>query len=480
MSDGPRPLAPASPLLPGHDDTIAALATAPGRGALAIVRVSGPRAFAVVRPLCDRWPVAPRTATRVRLADPRDEAPLDDALLVRYDAPRSFTGEDVVELTVHGGPAVAAGVLAALVAGGAREALPGEFTRRAVLAGKLDLVQAEAVGDLVEARTAALRRAALHQLDGGLTRRIAELRERVLDLEALVAYDLDFPEEDDGPVPRERVLALAAELVEHLDALLHTEPRGALVRDGATVVLAGAPNAGKSALFNALLGEGRALVTAVPGTTRDAIDALLDVEPIPLRLVDTAGLREATDAVERLGIEVSARWLAGARVVLVCGEDEHSLGAAWERVGALTSAVRLPVRTKRDDLDASAEAPAHAPAHAPGEVRVERPIAVSAERRLGLGRLLAAVQHVLRDSDDAGGAQDARAPLLLHARQGRAVREARDEVLHFLHAWGEGSLPVTVAAVHLRAATHALESLVGAVDAEEVMGRVFARFCVGK
>jgi tRNA modification GTPase len=253
-----------------------------------------------------------------------------------------------VELCTHGGAAVPAAVLAALVRAGAREARPGEFTQRAVLNGKLDLVQAEAVGDLVDARSGAMRRAALAQLDGGLSRRVAALRDELVGLEALLAYDVDFPEEDDGPVPRGRVLAAAAALVAALDRLLATAPAGEAVREGATVVIAGPPNAGKSALFNALLGRARALVTSVPGTTRDAIEAVVDAGRWPLRLVDTAGLRETDDVVERLGIEVSERYLAEAELVLACGATDGELAHAVARVRALTAAPVLAVRTKAD------------------------------------------------------------------------------------------------------------------------------------
>ncbi|HEY0778125.1 MAG TPA: GTPase, partial [Gemmatirosa sp.] len=326
--------APAADLLA---DTITALATAPGRGGIAVVRLSGPDAVAVAGRVVGGagWPPPPRTAALRTARDPQAGRVLDRVLATVYPGPRSYTGEDVVELSTHGGLAAPAAVLAALVAAGARQALPGEFTRRAVLSGKLDLAQAEATGDLVDARTDAMRDAALRQLDGGLTRRITALRARVLDVEALVAYDVDFPEEDDGPVSRERVLAAAEAAITEIDALLATVPAGQIVRDGATVVLAGPPNAGKSSLFNALAGEARALVTDVPGTTRDALEVVIEPRPDgegargvpghsgrgrgvpglqpprppwPLRLVDTAGLRETSDTVERLGVELSERW----------------------------------------------------------------------------------------------------------------------------------------------------------------------------
>ena len=305
--DGPPADRNGLPSLPGADDTIAAIATAPGRGALATVRVSGADAHGIARRVLTPWPEAERVATLARCRHPRTGERLDQAVVTVYAAPRSFTGEPMVELSTHGGHLVPATVLAALLAAGARQALPGEFTRRAVLNGKLDLLQAEAVADLVDARSHAMQRAAIEQLDGGLSRRILALRDALLDLEALIAYDIDFPEEDEGPVSRERVARAIADARAAIEALLATAPAGELVRDGALVVIAGEPNAGKSSLFNALLGESRAIVTELPGTTLDALEAVVDTGRWPLRLVDTAGLREAGDIVERLGIEVSER-----------------------------------------------------------------------------------------------------------------------------------------------------------------------------
>jgi tRNA modification GTPase len=451
---------PAGP--PLHLATVAAVATAPGRGAVALLRVSGPDAFAVVARVARPWPLPPRRATLCALRD-GDGRLLDRALVTAFPGPASYTGEDVVELATHGGGVVPASVLAALVAAGAEAAAPGEFTRRAVLNGRLDLVQAEAVGDLVDARSGAMQAAALAQLDGGLSRRVAALRDALLEVEALLAYDIDFPEEDAGPLARERVSAAAGRVRDQLAALLATAPAGAVVRDGATVVIAGAPNAGKSSLFNALLGERRAIVTDVAGTTRDAVDAILDARPWPLRLVDTAGLRATADVVERLGIEVSERWLASASVVLACGETPAGVAATAARVRTLTAAPVVEVWTKRDGADPPLGA--------------SPPLEVSAESGRGLRELVEAVQEVL---GARLAAPPADLPLVTRARHQRALGEARDEVAAFLAAWEEGALPAPVAAVHVRAAVGALDDLIGTVDVEEILGRLFATFCVGK
>lgn len=431
--------------------------------------MSGRDAFEVAGRVARPWPLPARQARVCGLSDPDTGEMLDRGIVVCFPAPRSYTGEDVVELTVHGGPAVSAGVLAALVSAGARVAEPGEFTRRAVLNGKMDLVQAEAVGDLVDARTGAARQAALAQVDGGLSRRIASLRDDLIQLEALIAYDVDFPEEDDGPVSRERVVQAAEKVFEGLEALLATSRTGDLVRDGAVTVIAGAPNAGKSSLFNALLGEERAIVTDIAGTTRDAVDVLLDSRPLPLRLVDTAGLREAPELVERLGIEVSQRWLSAADVVLACGDTDNDARSTATAIRAMTSAPVITVRTKADAGEASDGGQA-----SDGRDAI---ISVSAHTGYGLRRLVEEIQGVLSEGN-AVPAPDV--PIVTRARQRRAIEEARAELGMFMDAWAEDVLPAPVAAVHTRAAITALETLIGGVDVEEVLGRVFGEFCVGK
>jgi tRNA modification GTPase len=446
----------------GDGSTIVAVATPPGRGALAVVRASGPAVPELARRLLDPPPSSARRATRCVVRNDAGEM-LDEVVATLYVAPHSFTGEDLLEVSTHGGVVAPVAVAAALVRAGAREAEPGEFTRRAVLNGKLDLLQAEAVGDLIDARSTAAYRVALRQLDGGLSRRVAGLRERVLALEALLAYDIDFPEEDDGPMPRGRIGAAADALVESLHGLLATATRGALVHDGALVVLAGAPNVGKSALFNALLGEARAIVTEVPGTTRDAIEAVLDLPGWPLRLVDTAGIRETTDVVERLGIETSERYLGRADVVLVCGDSAGSLAAATTAVLARTAAPTLKVATKSDILPDD-EAP-------PADVRV------SALTGRGIAELLAGIEARLAE---AHGAPRLDAPALTSARHRAAVAEATNELRAFAEAWQMGLLPASIAATHVRAAAAALTGLIGAVETDDVLDAVFRRFCVGK
>src|SRR5712664_1327145 len=327
-------------------DPIVALATPPGRSAVALIRLSGRGAFDVAaRALRPFQPDPTRTVHRVQVVHPATGAPVDDALAACFRAPRSYTGEDLVELSTHGGLLVPAAAVAALVAAGARPARPGEFTRRAVLNGKLDLLQAEATADLIDAGSPAQRRRALQQLERGLSERLGALRSEILELEALIAYDIDFPEEDEGPVSPERVRSAWSAVRGRVADLLRTAPEGERLREGALLVIAGRPNAGKSSLFNALLGTERAIVTEIPGTTRDAIEAHAVIEGFPFRIVDTAGLRDSDERIERLGIEVSRKYLAADDLVLFCEEQEdHSRAAFLAQIHAPV----VVVRTKAD------------------------------------------------------------------------------------------------------------------------------------
>jgi tRNA modification GTPase len=386
-----------------------------------------------------------------------------------YRGPQSYTGDDLVELSVHGGHVGPARALGILLAAGARPALPGEFTRRAVAAGKLDVLQAEAIGDLIDAETQAMHDAALSQLGGRLSRRITELREAILEVEAMIAYDIDFPEEDSGPVDPVRVMDAAAALTEALSRLLATAAAGEVVRRGARVVLAGPPNVWKSSLFIALVGRERAIVTEYEGTTRDAIEAVVEIGAWPVRLEDTAGLRATDDPIEQLGVAMTERTLAEADVVLACGDSASSLGGAAALAGRLTGAPVVPVRTK-SDLAATGYEPNEADA-----------VRVSALTGAGLAELRGRLERLVQVRV---GDEWRDTPLLTRERHRAAIAQALAEVSAFSEAFGAGDpsgrVPVVIAAVHLRAAALALESLIGVIDVEDVLDRVFRTFCVGK
>ncbi len=433
-------------------DPIVALATPAGRSALAVIRLSGAGAFEIAARVIPRFRAdPPRTAHYAAFRD-ASGALLDRGIYLVFPGPRSETGEDVVEFQCHGGLSVPARVVAAIEAAGARPAHPGEFTRRAVTNGKLDLLQAEALGDLIDAEAPAQAAAALTQLEGGLSRRIGELRAALIELLALLAYDVDFPDEDDGPVSRDRLEAARAAVAAGVERLLGTAPLAERVRRGALVVLAGPPNAGKSSLFNALLGRERALVTEVAGTTRDAIEAHVDFHGWPIRLVDTAGMGETTDRIDALGQAMSRRFQEGADLVVVCQD-----GSMDRRADGPTGR-ELLVHTK-SDLGGEGEG-----------------LPVSALTGAGLPELKRAI--VERLFQRGAGFADLE-PALTRERHREALSRAREALARTAEQLRPGGESV-LAAHHVQEAVRALDSLVGSVDVEEVLDRVFASFCVGK
>jgi tRNA modification GTPase len=436
-------------------DPIVALATPPGRSALAIIRLSGEGAFEIASRVIERFRQQPaRTATVATFRG--TDGPIDRGVYTVFPGPRSYTGEDLVELSCHGGLQVPARVLAALQAAGARPAAPGEFTRRAVLNGKLDLVQAEAVGDLIDATAPAQARVALRQLEGGLSRRFAALRESLIQVQALLSYDIDFPEEDDGPVSAEEIARQIDAVVVQIRNLVATAPSAERLREGALLVFAGRPNAGKSSLFNALLGSARTLVTEIPGTTRDAVEAHTDFLGWPVRLADTAGLWDAPQEIDRLGVEVSRRYVAVADLVLLCVESGRDLGPDEKAI--IAERPTQLVRTKVDLADA------------------REGVAVSVVTGQGIGELRrAAAERVFADRLGLADLE----PALTRARHREALSRAQDELAQAIPQLGRRGDSV-LAAQHVREATAALDELLGVVDIEEVLDRVFGSFCVGK
>ncbi len=440
--------------------TIFALATAPGRAGVAVVRVSGPVSGDALAALTGKPLPAPRMATLVRLRDPKTGEALDDALVLRFTAPRSFTGEDVVELHLHGGRAVVAGVVEALsTLPGLRVAEPGEFTRRAFENGKLDLTEAEAVADLVDAETSAQRRQALRQMEGALGALYDGWRERLTRSLAHIEADIDFPDEDlpsgVSDAARPVLDALAAEIDAHLD----DRGRGERLREGLHIAIVGAPNAGKSSLLNALARREAAIVSARAGTTRDVIEVHLDLGGYPVVLADTAGLREAAaDEVEEEGIRRALDRAARADVK-VAVFDATAIPAFDPATVALLDKDTVVVLNKTDVVEAGVPM-----------VGDWEAVAVSARTGAGLPELERRLTAFTADRLAGSGA-----PALTRARHRSALEECRDALRRALTA----PLPELMAE-DVRLASRALGRITGRVDVEDLLDVIFRDFCVGK
>ena len=436
------------------NEVIAAIATPPGRGGIGVVRISGGGLASMLRAITGR-DMEPRRATR---ADFRgaDGALLDQGLVLYFRAPHSYTGEDVIELHGHGGPVVMQLLLQRCLALGARPAEPGEFTKRAFLNGKLDLAQAEGVSDLIEAATAEAARCSMRSLAGEFSQRIETLVQQLIALRALIEAGLDFPEEDLELLHQADVCARIERLKAVLAQVTEASRRGSLLREGIRVVLAGAPNVGKSSLMNCLAGKDVAIVTDVPGTTRDPIREVINLSGVPLHLTDTAGLREPRDEVEKIGIARTQGAVTDAELVLwVTSASEELVG---EDLSLTISARRLHVVNK---IDLLAEG---------RRMSWEGAVPVSAKTGEGIDQLRAAIL------DAVGFRASSEGLLMARERHLKALRLATEHV----HRAGATVNQVELCAEELRLAQRALEAITGTYTADDLLGEIFSHFCIGK
>ena len=447
---------------PRPPDTIAAIATAPGRGGIGVVRVSGASLIDFAAALCGRVPL-PRRAMFSSFLD-ADGAAIDEGILLYFPSPASFTGEDVLELQGHGGPVVMQMLLERCVALGARLAEPGEFTRRAFLNGKLDLAQAESVADLIEASTAAAARSAVRSLSGRFSEEIRRIVDALIDLRMLVEATLDFPEEEIEFLERARAMPRLDEIRASLEGVLDRARQGALLRSGLNVVLVGEPNVGKSSLLNQLAGEDRAIVTDIAGTTRDALRETIQIEGIPLHIIDTAGLRETADAVERIGIERTWREIERADVIVrLVDACVATTDAALETIDA-----RLPSTAERITVANKIDLCGLVPGRLEGEAGVR--LQVSAKSGAGMDLLRAELLRI------AGWHAHGEDVILARERHLRALRSALD---HVLAAAGQAAA-LELFAEELRLAQEDLGEITGEFHADDLLGVIFSRFCIGK
>jgi tRNA modification GTPase len=442
-------------------DTIAAIATAPGRAGIGVVRVSGPRLERLATGLLGR-PPQPRLATRATFRDGAGAA-IDDGLALYFPAPHSYTGEDVLELQGHGGPVVLQMVLRRCLELGARLAEPGEFTRRAFLNDKLDLAQAEAVADVIEAATETAARGAVRSLQGEFSRTVHALVDELIELRALVEATLDFPEEEVDPLDRADARGRLERLRAALARTLDRAQQGSLLRTGLHVVIAGQPNVGKSSLLNRLAGEDLAIVTAVPGTTRDTIRQAVQIEGVPLHLVDTAGLRDTTDEVERIGIARTWGEIEQADLLLLIVDAAAGVTAADEAIVARLPA-RLPRVVVHNKIDLIGEAPRVVPNAGATAVHL------SAKTGAGVDLLRA---HLL---ERAGWHPAEESPFIARERHLVCLRRAAER----LDAASAQAQAAELLAEELRLAQGELNAITGEFTADDLLGEIFARFCIGK
>jgi tRNA modification GTPase len=453
-----------------HGDPIVAIATAPGRGAVGIVRASGRDLSTLVQALCGRA-LLPRHATYGPVLDAHGGI-IDRGLALHFPAPHSYTGEEVLELQVHGGTVLLQLLLArCLEAGegiGLRLAEPGEFTQRAFLNGKLDLAQAEAVADLIDASTEAAARSAGRALAGEMSSQVQSLGRRTIELRALVEATLDFPEEEIEFLTRAGALQRLDALRADLDALLARTRQGALLREGLAVVLAGQPNVGKSSLLNALAGAELAIVTPIPGTTRDRIAQTIQIQGVPLHVIDTAGLREAAgDEVERLGIERSWEAIGDADVIVFL-HDLSRRGDADYEAAESEIACKLPLGLPRLDVDNKADLVSTGPAE-----RLDR-LRLSTRTGEGLEALREALLAIV------GWQAMPEGTFIARTRHVQAIRAAQQHLERAARHAAQRDEALELLAEELRLAHAALAGITGEITADDLLGEIFGRFCIGK
>lgn len=444
-----------------HQDTIVAPATAPGAAGIAVIRLSGPDAIAAASTVFDRR-LRNRRVVLGNIREPATGEVVDEAIGVLMRGPRSFTREDVVELHCHGGNVVIARVMGLLLAQGVRTAEPGEFTLRAFLNGRIDLAQAEAVLDVINARTGAAQRVAMEGLRGRVSEAVDEIRSTLLSALAYLVARIDFPDED---VPEEDIAPILHRAMKSITSLLAGAETGRLYRDGVRLVLVGPPNAGKSSLLNRLLREDRAIVTPIAGTTRDTLEETASVGGIPIVLTDTAGLSESPEPIESIGIERARRAAAAADAILVVLDRSLPLPDDVDALLDLAGDRPLVVALNKCDLDAAVT---------PSDLRVPA-FEISATRGDGIGELEAALAAVVTGNLATGR----ESVVIANVRHAEALRRAEGHVAAAVDALASG-LPEDFISIDLRAALDVLGQITGETASEDLLDTIFRRFCIGK
>lgn len=449
-------------------DTIVALATPPGIGALGIIRLSGPQAIEVAAQMMpgaglQRCPSHTVKVGWVAWAAER----IDEAVATIYRAPRSFTGEDVVEFSCHGSPYILQQVINAAVAAGARLAKPGEFTQRAFLNGKMDLAQAEAVADVIASHSAAAHHTAIHQMRGGFSHVLAALREQLIKFSALIELELDFATEDVEFADRTALLQLIASMDQTVQGLLQSFQLGNVIKQGVAVAIVGKPNAGKSTLLNTLLNENRAIVSDIAGTTRDTIEEMLNISGVLFRLIDTAGIRQSTDQIEAIGVEKSLEKMRQADIVLYLFDaGKNGEQQVQDAVATLQQEARrfLLVGNKADTLSGSKS-------HRLGEVDV---LYISAQTGFQVELLKEKLVDLVLQGTDTG-----ESTIVTNARHYAALQQVATSLTDIATGLRQGT-PADLIALDIRRCLHFLGEITGAITNEDQLDYIFSKFCIGK
>lgn len=465
------------------DDTIAAPATVPGTGAVTLLRVSGPKALRIVSDVvkCESKSIEETPAGRIRYGVVYNESEevVDEVLVSVFKAPHSYTGEDSAEITCHASSFVASEILRLLCSAGARMASPGEFTRRAFVNGKMDLAQAEAVADVISSSSSASLKVAINQLRGGFSSELKDIRSRLLEVASLLELELDFSEEDVEFADRPKLAALLDEATSHVNSLASSFRQGNAIKNGVPVAIVGAVNAGKSTLLNALLGEERAIVSDIPGTTRDTVEETLVLDGILFRFIDTAGLREASDTVEQIGVSRSYKKLSEASVVLavldVSASEEENESSISDIVSKIdpSSQKLIVLLNKADILDGNINVSLLNESVSFTDNKVIK-LYISAKTGFGLDSLRKALSATQKDIT-----LDSDQTIVTNLRHFQALSETGSALSRARASLSSGLTPDLIAE-DLRSALYHLGTITGEVTPDEVLGEIFGRFCIGK
>lgn len=458
--------------LTGWEDTIVALATPPGMGAIGVIRLSGTRALEIASQLYTVKDLAKEPSHTLHVGLLKDEGKvLDEAVISIFKSPKSYTGENVAEISCHGSPYIQQQIIAACITRGARLAKPGEFTQRAFLNGKLDLVQAEAVADLIASDTAASQKAAMHSMRGGFSANLKDLRERLIQFSALIELELDFSQEDVEFADRKQLFSLIDELSSSVDRLLASFQAGNVIKNGVSVAIVGKPNAGKSTLLNNLLNDNRAIVSEIPGTTRDTIEEVINIDGIMFRLIDTAGIRlHTSDVIEKIGIERSQEKIRSADLVLylfdINQETPESVLLQKEELGR-EAAQYLLIANKSDNIPSDAVKEEY-------EKLVPGIIFISAK----FGQHISLLREKMIDLVLKGAVQS-ESTIITNARHYHALKEV-SKSLSDIRSGLLSQLPGDLLALDIRRCLHYLGEITGEVTSEDQLDYIFSKFCIGK